>query len=72
MRVLLFILSLLQFGLWKMALEMLDEMGEPASGITYNIVLSALSKAGEGQQALTLLDRMNTDGRMKVNKQSGS
>lgn len=55
-----------QFGLWEMALDVLNEIGVMANVITYNSVLHALSMGGACDQAVELLNRMKTEGRVDV------
>lgn len=52
----------MQFGRWELALKVLDEIGDLADIITYNSALHALSKAGQWEQAVALLHRMEAVG----------
>lgn len=49
-----------------MALDVLNEIGDMANVITYNSVLHALSMGGACDQAVELLNRMKTEGRVHV------
>lgn len=52
----------MQFGLWELALKVLDERGDMADIVAYNSALHALAKAGQWEQAVVLLDRMEAVG----------
>lgn len=55
-----------QFGLWEMALDVLNQIRDMANVITYNSVLHALCMGGACDQAVELLNRMKTEGRVDV------
>lgn len=49
-----------------MALDVLNQIGDMANVVTYNSVLHALSKGGACDEAVELLNRMKTEGRVDV------